>query len=157
VKKLIQLLFSVILLSASNSAFADEKKIDVNLDNIRTVESHIQIDRYQKIAGGVNKWVHLLVPLDVDKQTTIAMNRDTLYSFTMADTKKPVTVTIPENDGRYFTLQITDEHHYIYEVFTKPGAYTFSEKDVGSRYASLTFRVFMDPNDAEDVAAANAL
>ena len=156
-KKSILLLFITISLTATGSVVAEEKKIDVNLDNIRTVESHIQFDRYQKIAGGVNKWVHILAPVDIDKQTTIAMNRDTVYSIAVVDMKKPVTVTIPENNGRYFSLQVTDEDHYIYDVFTKAGKYTLNEKDVGTRYATLVLRVFMNPSDAKDLAAANAM
>jgi len=85
------------------------------------------------------------------------MNRDTLYSVAIVDMKKPLTITIPENHGRYFSLQVTDEDHYIYDVYTKPGKYTLSEKDVGTRYASLALRVFMDPNDPKDLAAANAM
>ena len=156
-KKINMSLMMAILLTAAGSAVAQEKKIDVNTDNIRTVESHIQFDRYQKGAGGVNKWLHILAPVDIDKQTTIAMNRDTLYSVAIVDMKKPVNLTIPENNGRYFSLQIIDEDHYTYDVFTKPGKYTFSEKDVGTRYAVLTLRVFMNPGDAKDVAAANAM
>ena len=156
-KKSSLLLTMAIPFVLGSTAFAAEKKIDVTVDNIRTVESHVQFTRYQKIAGGVNQWVHNLTPLDVDNQTTIAMNRDTLYSFAVVDLKKPLTLTIPENNGRYFTLQVTDEDHYVYEVFTKPGTYTFSEKDVGTRYATFVYRVFMNPSDAKDVAAANDL
>ena len=156
-KKSILLLMMAILLTVVGSALAEEKKIDVNVDNIRTVETHIQFDRYQKIAGGVNKWVHFFAPLDVDNQPTIAMNRDTLYSVAIVDMKKPVTVTIPENNGRYFTLEVIDEDHYAYAVYTKPGKYTLSEKDVGTRYAMFAFRVFMNPSDAKDLAAANAM
>ena len=156
-KKSILSFLMTILLTAAGNAVAEEKKIDVNIDNIRTVESHVQFVRYQKIAGGINKWVHNLTPLDVDNQTTIAMNRDTLYSFAVLDLKKPLTVTIPENNGRYFSLEVIDEDHYAYEVFTKPGKYTLSEKAVGTRYAMFAFRVFMNPSDAKDVAAANAM
>lgn len=156
-KKYNLLLLTAMILMAVGTASAEEKKIDVNIDNIRTVESHIQFVRYQKIAGGVNKWVHFFAPLDVDNQPTIAMNRDTLYSVAIVDMKKPLTITIPENHGRYFSLQVTDEDHYIYDVYTKPGKYTLSEKDVGTRYASLALRVFMDPNDPKDLAAANAM
>ena len=62
-----------ILLTAVGSALAQEKKIDVNVDNIRTVESHVQMDRYQKVAGGINQWVHNLTPVDIDNQTTIVV------------------------------------------------------------------------------------
>lgn len=156
-KKFNQSLLMSILLTAVGNVIAQETKIDVNIDNIRTVESHIQFDRYQKIAGGINKWVHNLAPLDIDNQTTIAMNRDTLYSFAVVDLKKPLTVTIPDNNGRYFSLEVIDEDHYAYEVFTKPGKYRLTEKDVGTRYAMFAFRVFMDPGNARDLAAANAM
>ena len=156
-KKSILSFLMLILLTVANGVVAQEKKIDVNIDNIRTVESHIQFDRYQKIAGGINKWVHNLTPLNVDNQTTIAMNRDTLYSFAVVDLKKPLTVTIPENNDRYFSLEIIDEDHYAYEVFTKPGKYRLSKNDVGTRYAMFAFRVFMNPSDANDLAAANAM
>lgn len=76
--KSILLLTMAIILTAVSSTHAQEKKVDVNLDNLRTVESQIQFVRYQKVAGGVNKLHHLRMPVDIDNQTTIAMNRDTL-------------------------------------------------------------------------------
>lgn len=138
-------------------AHAKDKKIDVNLDNLRTVESHLQLDRYQKVAGGVNRWLHLREPTDVDKQTTIAMNMDTLYSFAIVDLHKSATLTIPENNGRYISVEVIDEDHYTPEVFIKPGKYTLSKKEVGTRYVELVVRIFMDPNISEDLAAAHAL
>jgi hypothetical protein len=155
--KSILLLSMAMMLIAASSTHAKEKKIDVNLDNLRTVESQIQFDRYQKVAGGVNKLHHLRTPVDIDNQTTIAMNRDTLYSLAVVNLKEPVTIVIPENNGRYLTVEVIDEDHYAYEVFTKPGKYSFSENDVGTRYAVLAIRVFVNPDDPDDVAAAHAL
>ena len=156
-KKCFLLIMMASLLIFSGSAFADESKIDVNIDNIRTVESHIQFDRYQKLAGGINKWVHFRKPVDIDHQPTIAMNRDTLYSIVVVDLKKPLTLTVPENNGRYFSVEVIDEDHFAYDVFTKPGKYTLKEKAVGTRYAFIGVRMFMNPDDPKDVAAANAL
>lgn len=53
------LVITAILSTFACSAFAEESKIDVNIENIRIVESHIQFDRYQKAAGGINKWLHM--------------------------------------------------------------------------------------------------
>jgi hypothetical protein len=156
-KKWFLLIMVAILSTFAGSALAEESKIDVNLDNLRTVESHMQFDRYQKAAGGINKLFHLRAAVDIDNQTTIAMNRDTLYSLAIVNLKKPVTLTIPENNGRYFSVEVIDEDHYAYEVYTKPGKYTLKEKDVGTRYAEFAVRVFMNPDDPEDVAAAHAL
>ena len=154
--KSIRLVTMAIVLTAAGITHADTNKIDVNLDNLRTVESHLQFDRYQKATGGVNRLLHLRSPVDVDNQTTIAMNMDTLYSFAIVDIHKSATLTIPENNGRYFSVEVIDEDHYAYDVFLKPGKYTFSEKEVGTRYVQLAVRTFMDPNIAEDVVAAHA-
>ncbi len=155
-KSIFLLMMAMMLIHVGNASAA-EKKIDVNLDNLRTVETHMQFDRYQKLAGGPNQWLHFRKPVDVDHQPTIAMNMDTLYSLAIVDLKKPVTLTVPENKGRYFTVEIIDEDHYAYNVYTRPGKYTISEKDVGTRYAAVGVRVFMDPNDPEDLATVHAL
>ena len=151
--RLTALLFSM----SVGATHAGGDKIDVNLDNLRTVESQIQFDRYQKIAGGVNTWFHFRTPVDVDNQPTIAMNMDTLYSLAIVDLKNPVTLTIPEIKDRYFTVEIIDEDHYAWQVFTKQGQYTFSAKDVGTRYAAFGVRMFMNPADPDDLAAVHAL
>jgi hypothetical protein len=38
-----------------------------------------------------------------------------------------------------------------------PGTYTFTRESVGTRYAALIVRVFVDPNDPDDLAAAHAV
>ena len=40
---------------------------------------------------------------------------------------------------------------------SKPGKHKLTQKKVGTRYAYLIVRVFVDANDAKDVAAANAI
>ncbi|WP_114324813.1 DUF1214 domain-containing protein [Candidatus Colwellia aromaticivorans] len=156
-KKFILSVVATSLLTAiSITSQAQTKLIDVNLDNLTTVESHIQFDRYQQFTG-INEWFHLRVPTDIDNQTTIAMNRDTLYSFIILDLKEPVTITYPENEGRYLSLQVIDENHYVYDVFTKAGQYTLTQEEVGSRYATMISRVFIDPDSTKDVSAAHQL
>ncbi len=130
--------------------------IDVNIDNIKRVETHIQMGRFQNI-GGINKFGHLRLPAPLDQQTTISMNRDTLYSIAVLDLEKPVTVTFPETNGRYLTIEVLDEDHYVYNVYTKPGKYTFSKKDVGTRYAVVLVRVFMNQYDPNDITIANTI
>lgn len=144
-------------LLAATAANADAKKVDVNLSNIRTVETHQQFAKNQKIAGGINKWQHVRQPVAIDKQTTIAMNLDTLYSFAVVDLAKEVTVTMPEAKGRYMSLQIITEDHYSPFVFEKPGTYKLTEKNVGTRYAFLAVRTFVNPHVPKDVDAVHAL
>ena len=42
------------LICTTGIASAEEKKVDVNLSNIRTVETHIQFNNFQKAAGSSN-------------------------------------------------------------------------------------------------------
>lgn len=150
-------LMAVTCVDAMAVAQADARKVDVNLFNIRTVETHMQFANYQKIAGGINKWLHVRQPVEIEKQTTIAMNRDTFYSFAVVDLAKEVTVTMPEAKGRYMSLQIITEDHYSPFVFEKPGRYKLTEKNVGTRHALLGVRTFVNPNDPKDVDAVHAL
>ncbi|MHC4332814.1 MAG: DUF1214 domain-containing protein [Planctomycetota bacterium] len=155
-KKTSLVIAAIMLICTTGIAGAEEKKVDVNLSNIRTVETHIQFNNYQKIAG-INTWKHNRNPVDIDNQTTIAMNRDTFYSFAVLDLTKPVTITMPEAKGRYMSLQIIDEDHYSPFVYEKPGTYKLTEKNVGTRYAFAAVRTFVNPNDPKDVKAVHAL
>ena len=50
----------------------------------------------------------------IDHQTIIRLNRDTLYSVGVFDLAAgPVTVTLPDADKRFMSLQIINEDHYV--------------------------------------------
>jgi hypothetical protein len=84
------------------------------------------------------------------------MNRDTIYSSAVLDLDKPAVVMLPQTQGRYMSMQVISQDHYAYAV-SKPGRYTIDQAKVGSRYAYLIVRTFIDANSAEDIAAANRL
>jgi hypothetical protein len=109
------------------------------------------------LAGGVNIFKHIRKPVDMDKQTTIAMNRDTLYSLAVLDLAKPVIITLPRTENRYMSMQIIDEAHYSPFVFDKPGTYKLTQNSVGSRYAFVVIRTLVDPNNPEDMKTVHAL
>jgi hypothetical protein len=85
-------------------------------------------------AGGTNSLLHTrkLPTEGTDPVVTPAL--DHIYTKAVIDlTEGPVTVTFPEvEEGRYFSIHITDEEHYtIYdEVFPK-GSYVFTRKGKG--------------------------
>ena len=92
-------------------------------------------------------------PTPLDQHTVIRMNRDTLYGAGVFDLDGgPVTITLPDAGDRFMSLQIISEDHYVPAVIYKPGSYTFTKDDVGTRYMMTAFRVLIDPNDAEDVS-----
>jgi hypothetical protein len=89
----------IVTLALPLAALAAEK-VYVNLLNFNNVETHIKLDRHQLLAGGINTFKHNPNMVEIDKQTTIAMNRDTLHSLAVVNLSKPLTITLPENSDR---------------------------------------------------------
>ena len=117
-------------------------------------ESDVAIKKVHSLVG-FSKWYHVRGPVPLDKQDVIRMNRDTIYSSTILDLSKPVTITMPDDDGRYMNLHVISQDHYSYAT-SKPGAHEITKDKVGSPYAYIIVRTFADANDPEDIKAANA-
>ena len=128
---------------------------NVNVSNFTRAETDVAIKKIYDMVG-LGNWVHLRAPTPIDQQTVIRMNRDTLYSAAVVDLSEPVTVIMPETGGRYQSLQVINQDHYSFAK-TKPGRYELTQAEVGTRYAYLTVRTFMDANDPEDIKVANTL
>jgi hypothetical protein len=86
----------------------------------------------------------------------IRANQDTLYSGVIIDLSTPVTVTLPEGDGRFQSVLVISQDHYNFG-YARPGAYTLTEEEVGTRFAMLLFRTFVDAGDPDDAARAHAV
>ncbi|MCH9006334.1 MAG: DUF1254 domain-containing protein, partial [Proteobacteria bacterium] len=128
----------------------------VTIDTFVRAESDTAIRNIYNRAGGLGKFGHLRTPTPLDNQPIIRMNRDTLYSGAVVDLSTPATVILPNAGGRYMTLHVVNQDHYMFAI-SKSGRHELTEEMVGSRYAALTVRLFVDANNSEDIAAANAL
>ncbi|MBB93124.1 MAG: hypothetical protein CML68_00755 [Rhodobacteraceae bacterium] len=89
-------------------------------------------------------------------QPIIRPNQDTLYSAAIIDLSKPVTVTLPQGDGRFQSVLVISQDHYNF-AYAEPGAYQLTEDEVGTRFAMLLFRTFIDAGDPGDAARAHAV
>lgn len=108
--------------------------------------------------GGFGKFYHIRELSPVDHQLVIRSNRDTLYSAAVFDLDAgPVTITLPENAGRFMSLQVISEDHYTTNVDYGPAEVTFSRDSVDTRYAIAAVRTLVDPNDTSDLDAVHAL
>ena len=128
----------------------------VTVDNFIRVETH----SYMKKAvekGCFGKLCHARAPAPVDQQNIIRLNLDTPYSEGVFDLSSPLTITMPDAKDRFQSILVISEDHYIMHVSYGPGSYTFSPENVGSRYAYVFIRTFMDPKSPEDLAAGAAL
>ena len=52
----------------------------------------------------------------------IRSNRDTLYSIAIVDISGGATLTVPDAEGRYISVMIVNEDHYINRVFHDPAS-----------------------------------
>jgi hypothetical protein len=89
-------------------------------------------------------------------QTVIRPNQDTLYSAAVVDLSKPVTVTLPKGDGRFQSVLVISQDHFNF-AYAAPGAYRLTEEEVGTRFAMLLFRTFVDAVDPDDPPRAHAV
>lgn len=123
---------------------------------LRPAESDFQMRGYIEQMDCFGRLVHSRAPYDVHHQVTIRANRDTLYSFGVFDLTTPLTVHLPEPDGRYQSLMAVSQDHST-EPHYSPAAVTLTTERVGTRYVTLVVRTFADPTDPDDLARAHAL
>lgn len=128
----------------------------VTVDNFTRAET----DHYlQKRAddGYFGKIKHIRDMVALDNQPVVRANRDTLYSYGVFDLSTPVTITMPETDGRFQSLRVIDQDHYIVQNTYEPKSYTFTQEEVGTRYLYVAIRTLADPESAQDLETARAL
>jgi hypothetical protein len=131
--------------------------VPVTTDNFVRAETDRMFAALQADAGGVNQLHHNRVPTPIDHQTVIRMNRDTLYSLAIVDISDGATVTIPEMGDRYASVMVVNQDHYINRVLHEPGEHTLTVNEFDTPWVGVGVRVLVDPADADDVAAVNAL
>lgn len=142
-----------IFLLGSLSSFAAEI---VTVDNFVRAETDMTLGRYAK-QGAFAKFLHVRNPTPIDKQDVIRMNRDTLYSAGIFDLTEPVTIIKPDSAGRFQSMMVINQDHSMLPVEYGSGEFTFTKELIGTRYAIVLFRTFVDANDPTDIKAANAL
>ena len=143
-----QFIAAAVLLAAA-PAFAAQP---VNTGNFARAETDWVMGLQAK-AGCFAKLCTESGPAAIDKQQVIRMNRDTPYSRGVFDLTSPVTITLPEAGGRFQSLQVVNQDHFVKLVAYKPGTYTLTQESVGTRYAFVIIRTFIDPASPSDVAA----
>ncbi len=140
----------------AGSAHSDEA-IKVTPDNFVRAES----DMYFAVSAkesALGKLFHRRDPFDVNQQTVIRGNRDTLYSSGIFDLDAgPVTVTLPDAGNRFMSLMVLNQDHYVTDVFHGAGSHTFAKDHVGTRYVMIAMRTLIDPGKAGDADVVHKL
>ncbi|CUH46590.1 DUF1214 domain-containing protein [Ruegeria atlantica] len=145
-------LVGTIALCISTAAYAEE----VNVENFVRAETDTMFRATLATQGGdVGEVFHLREPTTPDNQPVIRMNQDTLYTAMVLDLSEPVRITLPEIEGRYQSMQVINQDHYMF-VEATPGTYDLTEENVGSQFAQVSIRTFANPTDPNDVSQAHA-
>jgi len=132
-------------------------KIIVTPDNFIRAESDTYFAAQVK-EGAFGKFHHQRQMADVNHQTVIRLNRDTLYSVGLFDLDAgPVTFTLPDPGQRFLSALVISEDHFNPHVFYGAGAHMLERKDIGTRYAMVAIRTLANPNDPEDMKSVHAL
>lgn len=131
--------------------------VPVTVDNFVRAESDMYLGGVIKDYG-FGKIGHRREPAPIDHQTVIRLNRDTLYSAGVFDLDAgPVTITLPDAGGRFMSMQVINEDHYVVGVYYGPGPRTIDRATAGTRYVVTAFRTLVDPGDSKDVSRVHAL
>ena len=131
--------------------------IHVSPDNFIRAESDLYFGNVVK-NGGIGRYFHFRDLGSLENQLVVRQNRDTLYSAGVFDLDAgPVTVTLPDAGGRFMSLQVITEDHYVPEVIYTSGSHSFTRNDIGTRYVMLAVRTLVDPNDPADLDVVHGL
>lgn len=128
----------------------------VTLDNFVRAETDFYL-RQRESVGAFGRFVHNRTPVDIAHQPVVRANLDTLYSYAVFDLTQPVKITLPEGAGRFQSVRIINQDHYIVEDAANPGVYELTKEKVGTRYIHVNIRTLVNPKDPADVKAAHDL
>jgi hypothetical protein len=150
-------LASIVTLFLVATAHA-ESTVPVTLDTFIRAETDNYLVQNAKDAGGTGKFKHNREPANIDNQTVIRLNRDTLYSFAVLDLAAgPATVSLPDAGKRFMSLMVINEDHYVPFVAYDHEPHTLTEQSIGTRYAMVAVRTLVDPNDPKDLDVVHTL
>ena len=111
----------VIALAAGTASVQAAEPVTVE-NYVRAESDHMIRSNMKMVGAGIGEFVHMRDPTTPDNQPVIRMNQDTLYSGIVLDMSKPATITLPEVGGRYMSMHVVNQDHYMF-VESKPGTY----------------------------------
>jgi hypothetical protein len=150
-------LMPLLTLAAMSPALA-QSAVPVTVDTFPRAESDLYMGNAVKDAGGTGKLFNHREPMQIDNQTVIRSNRDTLYSVVLLDLDAgPATITMPDAGQRFMSMMVLNEDHYVQSVFYGSGSHTVDRGGIGTRYALIGIRTLVDPASPDDVKQVHAL
>ena len=123
--------------------------VPVTLENYEIAESDLAFYNITKLVG-TNQFFHFpLDEFDLNNQSVVRMNQDTVYSAAVVNTSAGARITLPETDGRYMSVMVVQNDHYIDQVFKTPGEHVI-ESDTD--FVAVAVRIRANKSDPDDNA-----
>ena len=126
----------------------------VDVSNFARAESNRM---FSSFGGDTGVWTHTRAVTTLDNQPVIRQNRDTLYSSVIVDLSQTATVTLPDAGDRYLSVMVVNQDHFINRIYHEAGTYELTLDEFDTQFVCLAARIFVDPNDPDDVRTVNAL
>jgi hypothetical protein len=131
--------------------------VPVTVENFARAESDMYFGGVIK-KGSLGAFHHDREPADINHQTVIRLNRDTLYSSAVFDLDAgPVTITLPDAGKRFRSMQVIIEDQYTQEVNYDAGSYPLTREKIGTCYVVVAIRTLVDPTEPKDLEQVHAL
>ncbi|NKE36137.1 DUF1214 domain-containing protein [Natronococcus sp. JC468] len=141
---------------AETETSTDDEPVPVTWENYPRANCHVAFQSTVD-AGGFGQFYHRRNVTPIEDQVVIGENRDVLASFGVFDLTEPVTITLPDSGDRYRSMNVQNEDQYVKKFAIDPGEYTITQDLVGTRYAGVAVRAFVDPNDPNDMEQGRQL
>jgi len=131
--------------------------VPVTIDNYNRAQSDIYFALIAK-GGGFGKFIHGRDLAPIGQGGIIRPNRDTLYSLGVFDLDAgPVTITLPDPDKHFMTMQIISEDQYTQPVYYGTGSHRLTREMIGTRYAGVAVRVLVGSKDKNELQEIHSL
>jgi len=125
----VALALSILFLMPCTALATDSEPVTV--DNfVRAETDHMIRANMKAFDMKIGALTHLRKPVTPDNQPVIRMNQDTLYSGIVLDMSKPVKLILPEVNGRYMSMHVINQDHYMF-VESKPGTCNMAYRNSG--------------------------
>ena len=129
----------------------------VTIENYNRAQTDVNFASVVK-NGGFGKFRHGRELAPPAQHGIVRPNRDTLYSFAIVDLDAgPVTITLPDARKRFMGMQVVNQDQYTPATYYGAGTHTLTREMVGTRYAIVVVRFFVDFSNEEDVRQVYAL
>jgi hypothetical protein len=131
--------------------------VPVTIDSYNRAQSDVYFALIAK-GGGFGKFRHGRDLAPIGQGGIIRPNRDSLHSLAVFNLDAgPVTITLPDPDEHFMTMQVINEDQYTQPIYYGAGSHTLTREMIGSRYAGVAVRVLVDPRKKNELEQIHSL